>query len=194
MSNNKFADHKLCPNQPWSPSNANGFISIDLIGPFETTTRVNQYVLTVTCMLMNYAMCVSVVYKSAFTVVKSYLREVYCRFEGSQKILSNNGSEFEYSLFSEVSSQLGIKHIYYSPYSSQENGRKEAKHQFLKNCIRKFTQKGEAELDKIVTIAFIVYNIFPNSHSRESCFFLKFGRDTYIPTLAHLMQPKLRLR
>ena len=35
------------------------FISMDLIGPFEITSQVNQYAVPVICMLTNYAMYIT---------------------------------------------------------------------------------------------------------------------------------------
>ena len=63
-------------------------------------------------MLTNYVMFIWLVDKSANTVVSAYLKESCCRFGGSQNISFDNGSEFKNSLFLEVASQLGIKHIY----------------------------------------------------------------------------------
>ena len=71
------------------------FISMDLDGPFEATTKGNQYVLTVICMLTNYIICAPTPYKSADAVVNAYLKEVYYRFGGSRMILlSDNESKF----------------------------------------------------------------------------------------------------
>ena len=66
------------------------FHSIDLFGPFETTTRGNQYTLTVICMLTNYTIYIPLQDKSTDTMVNAYLKEVYCRFRGNQKNLSDN--------------------------------------------------------------------------------------------------------
>ena len=82
------------------------FISVNLMGPFETTTKGNQYALTVICMLTNYIICIHIPEKSTHIAVNANLKGVYCRFGGNQKILSDNGSEFKYSLFSEVVTQL----------------------------------------------------------------------------------------
>ena len=60
---------------------------------------------------MNYIMCVPLVEKSANTIVNKYIKEIYCRFRGSHKTLSNNRSQFKNSLFSEEASQR-IKHIH----------------------------------------------------------------------------------
>ena len=59
------------------------FILMDLIGPFEMTSRGNQYAVTVNCMLTNYVMCIPLVDKSADTVVSAYLKNIYCRLRGS---------------------------------------------------------------------------------------------------------------
>ena len=47
------------------------------------------------------------------------------------------------------------------------------------------------EWDEVVHLATATYNFFPNEHSRESPFFLMFGRDPRIP-LNTLLQPKIR--
>ena len=75
------------------------FISIDLIGPFETITKENWYGLTLICMLTNYVKCVPIPDKSKDIVVNAILKEVYCRFGGRQKILSDNESEFKIHYF-----------------------------------------------------------------------------------------------
>ena len=49
----------------------------------------------------------------------------------------------------------------------------------------------QLEWDDVVPLACTAYNFFPNEHSRESPFFLMFGRDPLIP-LNKLLRPKLR--
>ena len=46
------------------------------------------------------------------------------------------------------------------------------------------------EWDEVVHLATAAYNFFPNEHSRESPFFLMFGRDPRIP-LNTLLQQKI---
>ena len=53
------------------------FVSVDLVGPFETTTKGNQYALTVICMLTNFIIYIPMLDKSADTVVNRYQKEVY---------------------------------------------------------------------------------------------------------------------
>ena len=68
--------------------------------------RGKQYRLTLIHVLTNDVMYVPLVDKSA--VINAYLKEKYCRFRGSKKVLADNGSEFKNLLSSEVALQLGI--------------------------------------------------------------------------------------
>ena len=48
------------------------------------------------------------------------------------------------------------------------------------------------EWSEIVPMACAAYNFFPNEHSRESPFFLMFGRDPRIP-LTELLTPRVQI-
>ena len=91
----------------------------------------------------------------------------------------------------EVSKELGVEYkIYPPPYRPQSNGRIESFHYFLKVCIAKHINS-QLEWDDVVPLACAAYNFLPNEHSRESPFFLMYGRDPLLP-LNKLLQPKIR--
>ena len=116
---------------------------------------------------------------------------IYTKFGGSNKILSDNGTEFKNELFTKVADELGVEFkIYTPPYHPQSNGRIEGFHNFLKACISKHISPN-MEWDDVVPLACAAYNFLPNEHSRESPFFLMFGRDSKLP-LNTLLQPKIR--
>ena len=106
---------------------------MDLIGEFKMgSIQGNRYALTVICMLTGYTWCIPIADKSAEKIVKAYVKEVYSRYGGSRKILSDNGTEFKNKLFEQVARELGIEHKVYSPpYHPASNGRIEGFHSFL---------------------------------------------------------------
>ena len=167
------------------------FISMDLIGDFTPSSKGNKYALTVICMLTGYTFCIPIPSKKASDVITAYIDNVYSKFGGSKKILSDNGTEFKNQLFEKIAKELGVEFkCYTAPYHPQSNGRIEGFHHFLKSCMTKHISTN-MEWDQVVHLATAAYNFFPNEHSRESPFFLMFGRDPRVP-LNTLLTPKIR--
>ena len=100
------------------------FISMDLIGEFHPpSSKGNKYALTVICMHTGYVFFILLKTKSAGDVVKAYIDKVYCQFGGSQKVLTDNRTEFKNKLMDDVCAQLGVEHkIYSPPYSHNPMG------------------------------------------------------------------------
>ena len=107
------------------------------------------------------------------------------------KILSDNGTEFKNRFFEQVAKELGVEYkLYTPPYHPASNGQIEGFHAFLKACIAKHVAP-QSEWDVLVPLACAAYNFIPNEHSKESPFFLMFGRDPVLP-LNTLLGPKMR--
>ena len=100
------------------------FISMDLIGELQPpSSKGYKYALTVICMLSGYVFCVPLFTKTAEEVIQAYIDNVYARFGGSLKILSDNGTEFKKKLFEQIAKELGVKHKKYTaPYHPASNG------------------------------------------------------------------------
>ena len=105
------------------PTNPMEFISMVLIGEFHSpSSKGHKYALTVICMLTGYTFCIPLKTKTAAEVVKAYVDNVYAKFGGSLKILSDNGTEFKNKLFTDVATELGVEYkIYTPPYHPQSN-------------------------------------------------------------------------
>ena len=89
--------------------------------------------LTVICILTGYIFCVPLQTKTSEEVIQAYIDQVYSRFGGSLKILSDNGTEFKNKLFEQVAKELGVEYkLYTRPYHPASNGQIEGFHAFLK--------------------------------------------------------------
>ena len=58
----------------------------------------------------SYIFCIPLKTKTAEEVLQVYIRNVYSKFSGSEKILSDNGTEFKNKLFEDVAKQLGVEY------------------------------------------------------------------------------------
>ena len=158
------------------------FISMDLIGELYPPSKLgHKYALTMICMLTGYVFCIPLKTKQASEVLQAYIDNIYAKFGGSLKILLDNGTEFKNQLFEKIAKELGVKYkIYTVPYHPSSNGHIEGFHNFLKACISKHVSP-QLDWSSVIPLACAAYNIFPNEHSKESPFFLMFGRDAVLP-------------
>ena len=147
---------------------------MDLIGKLYPPSKAgHRYALTVICILTGYVFCIPLKTKQANEVLQAYIDNVYAKFGGSLRILSDNGTEFKNQLFEKVAKELGVKHkIYTAPYRPSSNGHIEGFHNFLKACISKHVSL-KPEWTSVVQLACAAYNFLPNEHSKESPFFLQ---------------------
>ena len=101
------------------------FISMDFIGEFYPPSQQgHRYALTLIYMHTSYVFCIPLKTKTAQEVVQAYMRHVYSKFSGGEKILSDNGTEFKNTLFEDVAKKLGVEYkVYTPPYRPQCNGK-----------------------------------------------------------------------
>ena len=112
--------------------------------------------------------CVPLKTKAAEEVIQVYIDNVYSKWGGSLKMLSDNGTEFKNKVFEQVAKELGLEHkLYTPPYHPVSNCRIEGFHAFLKACIAKHVAP-QLEWDVLVPLAYATYNFIPNEHSKES--------------------------
>ena len=95
-------------------------------------------------------------------------------------------------MFEQISKEPGLEYkLYNPPYHPASNGRIGGFHAFLKAmCITKHVAP-QLEWYVLIPLACAAYNFIPNEHSKESPFFLMFGRDPVLP-LNTLLGPKMR--
>ena len=142
-------------------------------------------------MLTGYTFCIPIKSKSAEEIATAWRNHIAFLFGVCRKLLTDNGTEFKNDLFSRVAEQLGVERkIYSPPYRPQSNSRIEGFHKFLKSCLAKHISR-HREWDEVVPLATASYNWLPNQHSKESPFFIMFGRDA-VTNLSQLTKPKLR--
>ena len=92
------------------------FISMDLIREFHPpTSKGKRYALTIICMLTGYVFCIPLKTKTAEEILQAYIDNVYSKFGGSLKILSDNGTEFKNKIFEQIAKELGVVYKLYTP-------------------------------------------------------------------------------
>ena len=131
------------------------------------------------CILTGYIFCIPLKTKTEEEVIQAYIDNVYSKFGGSLKILSDNGTEFKKKMFEQVSKELGLEYkLYTPPYHPVSNDRIEGFHAFLKAYIAKHVAP-HLEWDVLIPLACAAYNFMPSEHSKESPFLCLEGTPYY---------------
>ena len=69
-------------------------------------------------MLTGYIFCIPLKTKTTKEVIQAYIDNIYSKFGGSMKILSDNGTELKNKIFEQVAKELGVVHKLYTPLKS----------------------------------------------------------------------------
>ena len=81
-------------------------IACNLVGPFHPLIwKVNSYICTCKCLLINYPIAIPKPNKQAETIVQAYLQNIYTTFGGSLTMITDNGKEFKNDLFKKVADE-----------------------------------------------------------------------------------------
>ncbi len=129
---------------------------IDCVGPLPKSKSGHLYILTIMCAVTRYPEAIPLRTLKAKTVVQELIR--FCSIFGLPKVIqSDQGTNFTSKVFSQMLSELGIKHQLASAYHPQSQGALERFHQTLKSMLRKFcTETGKDWVEGLPLIMFAV--------------------------------------
>ena len=141
-------------------------------------------------MLTGFTFCIRLQSKCAEDMINAYINHICCPFGPSEKIITDNDTEFKNKLWAKVFDKLRTEQKFTPIYSPQFNGRIEGFHKFPKATIAKQLENC-VEWDDLVLKATAAYNFFPTESSGIAPFFLMFGCEAAVKhTLLASESPK----
>ena len=111
-------------------------VHIDLVGPFKRTSRGNTSLLTVMDRCSKWLEAYPMSSTTSFACARRFIFEWVSRFGVPDRIISDQGPQFEAHLFNLVCNRLGIKRNRTTAWHPETNGLIERAHGTLKNCLR----------------------------------------------------------
>ena len=128
--------------------------------------------------------------QKAETIARLFVENIVCNHGVPEELLSDRGSNFLSELIQEVCKLLGVKKINTSGYHPQCDGLVEKFNSTLINMIAKSAESRACDWDRHLPYILFSYRVSVQDSTKESPFFLLYGRDPQLPTESALTQPR----
>ena len=130
--------------------------------------------------------------QTAATIATLLVEHIVSRHGVPSEVLSDRGKAFLSALLREVELLLGFHKVNTSAYHPQTDGLVERFNRTLTAMLAKTVEKGGKDWDRHLPFVLFAYRASQQQSTKESPFFLLYGRDPRLPTDAILSPTKTR--
>lgn len=166
-------------------------VGVDIL-QLPLTSKGNRYVVVFMDYLTKWPEAFAIPDQTAETVARILVEEIVCRHGIPEELLSDRGSNFLSTLIQEICKLTGMRKINTSGYHPQTDGLVEKFNSTLVNMIAKSCEVRDRDWDDHLPYLLFAYRVSAQESTKESPFFLLYGRDARIPTntvLTHQRSP-----
>jgi hypothetical protein len=152
-------------------------IGIDITGPLPTTARGNKYIIVAIDYCSKWCEVLAIKDFTALTTVKFLIDNWICRFGVPEKILTDQGTNFEANLFQQLCQALKIEKLRSNAYHPECNGEVERQNRTLKSMLACYVNNNHNDWDLFLPSVTFAYNTAVHSTTGKSPFEVVFGRS-----------------
>ena len=156
-------------------------VAIDILGPLPETERRNKYIMVVADYFSKWTESYPPPNQEAWTVAQKLVDEFICRFGAPEIIHTDQGCNFESSLFQEMCDLLGVKKTRTTPYHPEGDGMVERFNRTLEAMLSKFISQHQKHWDVHLPKVMMAYRSSDHASTKFPPFRLMFGRDVRLP-------------
>ena len=153
------------------------WVTLDVMGLLPTTDRGNKCVGNSRLFYqVDKSLCYSE--QESATIAKEFVDQFCCYYGMSETIHTDQGTNFQSSLFKETCRLLGIGDTRTTPYRPQANGLVE---QFNKMSLTSYVQQDQKDWDLHLQRVLLAFGSSVQESTGWSPFFLMFGKEVRLP-------------
>ena len=151
------------------------------MGPLPETPTGNKHLLVVCDYFSKWVELLALPDIRAETVAERLVEDVFSRFGMPECLHSDQGKQFESSLFQELCRLLGIHKTRTTPYHPQSDGLVERANRTVQNVLAAYVSDHQRDWDCILAQTQLASNISQHSSTGYTPYFLLFGREARLP-------------
>ena len=156
-------------------------VAVDVL-TMPLTSRGNRYIVVFMDYFTKWAEAFAVPDQQAPTIARLLVDNIVCRHGVPEELLSDRGANFLSDLILEMCRILGIKKLNTSGYHPQTDGLVEKFNSTLLGMMSKCSDSKSLEWDQQLSTLLFAYRSMVQESTKESPFFLLYGRDPRLPT------------
>lgn len=160
-------------------------ISLDLIGPLEIDNFNNKYALTLQCNLTKFVKAYPLQRKDTETVAQKFVENFILRHGVPNTILTDQGTEFMSSIFSEICKLLNITKLQSTAYHHETIGALENTHKNLGAFLRIQCESNKQDWSSWLPYWCIAFNTSVHTETKYTPYELVFGKLCTLPSNLH---------
>ena len=171
---------ELKPIKP--PSGVWQLLSMDFHGPIQPiTNRGNRYIIAITDVLSKFVVTRAVRDCTGDTAARFLKEDVICKYGTPKCILTDNGTHFTSAMMNSLLKELGVTHLYSTPYHPQTNGQIERYNSTMDAKIATLANARKTDWDEKLPFVTFNYNTTIHATTKQIPFEMLFGRQPILP-------------
>ena len=167
-------------------------VAVDCLGPLPPSILGNRYIVVFSDYLTKWPEAFAVSTIEASTIARLLVDEIVARHGAPRTLLSDRGSNFLSNLISEVCKLLSIRKLNTTAYHPQCDGLVERFNATLAQSLSMYVSKNQRDWDSFVPSVLFAYRTSISETTRETPFYLLYGREPRLPLDVSLLAPQER--
>lgn len=180
-SHKEFGQQLCAPLQSSVTSRPYERVALDILGPLPETSNLNKYILVVGYYFSKWTESFPLPNQEAKTVTKVLMEEWVCRFGDPRTIHTDQGRNFESTLFRELCHLLNIHKTRTSPYHPQSNGMIERFNRTLLSMLSHFVEDNQSNWDILLPYVMMAYRSSVHASTGFTPYKVVFGCEIVLP-------------
>ena len=155
-------------------------LSLDMVGPFPKTERLNTYLLTVTCTFTRFSIAVPVINSTAPVIAQALIDGWFNMFGVPSNLHTDQGKNITGTVMQGICDSLGIRKTRTAAYTPHGNSLLERQHGVIGNLLRTVVEHDQLDWDLLVSHVMFAYRTTYHHSLDCSPYFAFFGRNPQI--------------
>ena len=164
-------------------------VAVDIMGPLPLTDRGNRYLLVVMDYFTKWPEAYPLPDQEASTIAHALVEGFFCRFGLPLELHTDQGGNFESTLFTEVCRLLGIHKTRTTPAYPQSDGMVERYNHTLEDSLSMYVAGHQRDWEDYVPYVLMAYRTARHEATGASPCQLMFGREPRVPVDLVLERP-----